>query len=85
MCPAINFFCRIPCYVKREESTTDVAHHTERGGFVGEVLAFGSRFSETIQKALRMANPEVDGLDGNPSIFLDPFKTFANEVGTLPF
>uniref|UniRef100_A0A7S4GFS7 Carbamoyl-phosphate synthase (glutamine-hydrolyzing) n=1 Tax=Eutreptiella gymnastica TaxID=73025 RepID=A0A7S4GFS7_9EUGL len=70
---------RIPCYVKREESTTDVAHHTERGGFVGEVLAFGSRFSETIQKALRMANPEVDGLDGNPSIFLDPFKTFANE------
>ena len=37
-----------------------------------EVLAFGVRFSEAMQKALRMAYPHVQGLDGQPSMFSAP-------------
>jgi carbamoyl-phosphate synthase/aspartate carbamoyltransferase len=34
---------------------------------VGEVMAIGRTFEETIQKACRMVNPGLDGLDGTDS------------------
>ena len=34
---------------------------------VGEVMAIGRTFEETIQKACRMVNPSLDGLDGEDS------------------
>lgn len=36
---------------------------------VGEVMAIGRNFEECIQKAVRMVNPNVDGLDGKPVDF----------------
>eukprot|EP00668_Euglena_longa_P015951 GGOE01020138.1.p1 GENE.GGOE01020138.1~~GGOE01020138.1.p1 ORF type:complete len:1475 (-),score=418.89 GGOE01020138.1:480-4736(-) len=63
---------RIPCFKHWNESDEPEV----LGGFVGEVLAFGCRFGEAIQKALRMANPSCQGVDGNPALFLDPRKQF---------
>jgi len=31
---------------------------------VGEVMAIGRNFEEAIQKAVRMVNPALDGLEG---------------------
>lgn len=36
---------------------------------VGEVMAIGRNFEECIQKAVRMVNPNLDGLDGEPVDF----------------
>ena len=38
---------------------------------VGEVMAIGRTFEETIQKACRMVNPALDGLDGQDSNLID--------------
>lgn len=38
---------------------------------VGEVMAIGRTFEETIQKACRMVNPSLDGLDGQDSGLVD--------------
>lgn len=38
---------------------------------VGEVMAIGRTFEETIQKACRMVNPSLDGLDGEDSGLVD--------------
>lgn len=38
---------------------------------VGEVMAIGRTFEETIQKACRMVNPSLDGLDGEDSGLID--------------
>ena len=38
---------------------------------VGEVMAIGRTFEETIQKACRMVNPALDGLDGEDSGLVD--------------
>lgn len=38
---------------------------------VGEVMAIGRTFEETIQKACRMVNPSLDGLDGEDSNLVD--------------
>lgn len=40
---------------------------------VGEVMAIGRNFEEAIQKAVRMVNPALDGLEGSfdPSLPLD--------------
>lgn len=72
---------RIPCFKHWNESDEPEAP----GGFVGEVLAFGCRFGEAIQKALRMANPSCQGVDGNPAIFLDPRSQFQTEVCSVAF
>ena len=38
---------------------------------VGEVMSIGRTFEETIQKACRMVNPSLDGLDGDESGLID--------------
>jgi hypothetical protein len=38
---------------------------------VGEVMAIGRTFEETIQEACRMVNPALDGLEGKDSVFID--------------
>ena len=38
---------------------------------VGEVMSIGRTFEETIQKACRMVNPALDGLDGQDSNLID--------------
>ncbi len=38
---------------------------------VGEVMAIGRTFEETIQKACRMVNPTLDGLEGEDSRLID--------------
>lgn len=38
---------------------------------VGEVMAIGRTFEETIQKACRMVNPSLDGLEGEDSGLID--------------
>jgi carbamoyl-phosphate synthase/aspartate carbamoyltransferase len=38
---------------------------------VGEVMAIGRSFEEVIQKACRMVNPSLDGLDGKDSNLVD--------------
>ena len=38
---------------------------------VGEVMAIGRSFEETIQKACRMVNPALDGLEGDESGVID--------------
>ena len=38
---------------------------------VGEVMAIGRSFEETIQKACRMVNPSLDGLEGDDSNMVD--------------
>ena len=38
---------------------------------VGEVMSIGRSFEETIQKACRMVNPGLDGLDGHDSNLVD--------------
>jgi len=38
---------------------------------VGEVMAIGRTFEETMQKACRMVNPPLDGIDGNDSGLVD--------------
>ena len=38
---------------------------------VGEVMAIGRTFEEVIQKACRMVNPSLDGLDGEDSNLID--------------
>jgi carbamoyl-phosphate synthase/aspartate carbamoyltransferase len=38
---------------------------------VGEVMAIGRSFEEVIQKACRMVNPSLDGLDGIDSNLVD--------------
>lgn len=46
---------------------------------VGEVMAIGRNFEECIQKAVRMVNPNVDGLDGKAVDFpTDPAVLDAN-------
>jgi len=39
---------------------------------VGEVMAIGRTFEEVIQKACRMVNPALDGLDGEDSNLVEP-------------
>jgi hypothetical protein len=38
---------------------------------VGEVMAIGRNFEEAIQKAVRMVNPNLDGLEGKVDATLD--------------
>ena len=42
---------------------------------VGEVMAIGRTFEETIQKACRMVNPALDGLEGQDSNLIDIEET----------
>ena len=43
---------------------------------VGEVMAIGRTFEEAIQKAVRMVNPNLDGLDGKS----DPAKDLESQI-----
>jgi hypothetical protein len=45
---------------------------------VGEVMAIGRNFEEAIQKAVRMVNPNLDGLDGK----CDPEKDLDSQIKT---
>jgi hypothetical protein len=50
---------------------------------VGEVMAIGRTFEETIQKACRMVNPALDGLEGKDSNLVEdgiPLETQLNSA-----
>jgi carbamoylphosphate synthase large subunit/anthranilate/para-aminobenzoate synthase component II len=49
---------------------------------VGEVMAIGRSFEETIQKACRMVNPSLDGLEGDESGLIDDTMTLEERLRT---
>ena len=49
---------------------------------VGEVMAIGRSFEETIQKACRMVNPALDGLDGEDSNLIDDTSSLGMQLKT---
>jgi carbamoylphosphate synthase large subunit/anthranilate/para-aminobenzoate synthase component II len=49
---------------------------------VGEVMAIGRTFEETIQKACRMVNPSLDGLEGLDSNLIDDVSDLEAQLKT---
>ena len=49
---------------------------------VGEVMAIGRTFEEVIQKACRMVNPSLDGLDGEDSNLIDKSDDLESQLKT---
>jgi carbamoyl-phosphate synthase/aspartate carbamoyltransferase len=49
---------------------------------VGEVMAIGRTFEEVIQKACRMVNPALDGLDGEDSNLIDDTVSLEQQLTT---
>jgi len=49
---------------------------------VGEVMAIGRSFEETIQKACRMVNPGMDGLEGQDSNLIDDISDLDIQLKT---
>lgn len=47
---------------------------------VGEVMAIGRNFEEVIQKACRMVNPSLDGLDGEDSNLIDDALSLEDQL-----
>ncbi|KAL7556855.1 hypothetical protein ACA910_016326 [Epithemia clementina (nom. ined.)] len=49
---------------------------------VGEVMAIGRTFEEVIQKACRMVNPSLDGLEGEDSNLVDASEDLESQLKT---